>query len=408
MGTVTSPPAGSAPAGGPAPAAGGEPATVPASRAGRAPVRHRVILLAGGAAMLLTGLNAALLRLGLPAPVDAPGVAQMHGPLMVYGFLTTLICLERAVALRAVTPASGWAYAAPAAGVLGGLLLIAGVAGAPIPGQLLAGAAWSVACILLLVIYAVMWRAQSSAALGIQMLGAVAGAGGAALWARGLAIPQIFPWWAALLVLTIGGERLDLARLAFRGRLERRIMGWAGLVVLTLPLTLLTPALGYAALGVVLGVLVVDLASHDIARRTIHGHGAAQLMAACMLGGYAWAFFASLSWLAGGPVQSGYRYDFTVHAITVGFVVSMILAHAPVIVPAIVHRQLPYHPVMWAVWIMLQVGLVVRILAGFREAVGGWQFGGALDVMALLALLGCVLGLVLSSGTGRPRGKGRR
>lgn len=387
MGTVTALPAGASPPTG----------TVRTD--GRPSVRHRVVLLAGGAAMALTGLNSALLRLGLPAPVDGAGIAQMHGPLMVFGFLTTLICLERAVALRAVTPRSGWAYASPAAGVLGGLLLIAGVAGAPVPGQLLAGAAWSAACVLLLAIYAVMWRSQVSAALGIQMLGAVAGIGGAALWARGLAIPQVFPWWAALLVLTIGGERLDLARLAFQGRLERRIMGWAGLVVLTLPLTLLSPELGYAVMGVVLAALVTDLATHDIARRTVHGHGAGQLMAACMLGGYAWAFAAALSWLVGGPVHSGYRYDFTVHAITVGFVLSMILAHAPVIVPAIVHRQLRYHPVMWAVWVMLQVGLIVRVLAGFREAARAWQFGGALDVMALLALLGCVLGLVMGPST---------
>ncbi|SER72542.1 nitrite reductase (NO-forming) [Propionibacterium cyclohexanicum] len=369
---------------------------------------HRVILLVGGAAMLLTGLDAALLRLGLPAPVQGAEIGQMHGPLMVYGFLTTLISLERAVALRAVVARSGWGYAAPAAGVLGGLLLIAGVAGAPIPGQLLAGAAWAAACTLLLTIYIVMWHAQPSAALGIQMIGAVAGIGGAALWARGLAIPQIFPWWAVLLVLTIGGERLDLARLAFQGRLERQIMGWAGLVLLTLPLTLLTPGLGYAALGFMLAVLMADLVTHDIARHTIHGHGAAQLMAACMLGGYAWAFLAALSWLAAGPVYSGYRYDFTVHAITLGFVVSMILAHAPVIVPAIVHRELPYHPVLWAVWGLLQAGLIVRVAGGFRDAIGAWHFGGALDVMALLALLGCVVGLVLSSGTRRTATRARR
>ena len=65
-------------------------------------VRHpqRLPLLAMGMIALLTGLWAGLLRLGWDLPLLRPTFPALHGPLMVSGFLGTLIGLERAVALR--------------------------------------------------------------------------------------------------------------------------------------------------------------------------------------------------------------------------------------------------------------------------------------------------------------------
>ncbi|ACZ87154.1 hypothetical protein [Streptosporangium roseum] len=63
----------------------------------------------GGVALLITGV-----------PVPA-AFAEQHGPLMALGFLGTLICLERAVALR-----SRWGYTAPALSALGAVALAAG------------------------------------------------------------------------------------------------------------------------------------------------------------------------------------------------------------------------------------------------------------------------------------------
>ena len=88
------------------------------------------------------------------------------------------------------------------------------------------------------------------------------------------------------------------------------------------------------------------------------------VMAACMLAGYAWMIVAGGVWVARGPVFSGYGYDTVVHALTIGFALSMVLAHAPVIVPAIARRDLPYNTAMWVVWGSLQLGLVIRALAG--------------------------------------------
>ncbi|MCY7289683.1 MAG: hypothetical protein LH624_15920, partial [Cryobacterium sp.] len=75
-------------------------------------------LLLGGLA-LLAGLDGALLLLGLWAPVVTARLADVHGPLMVFGFVGTVVVLERAVAVR-----RNWAFLSPGLLGLGGLALV--------------------------------------------------------------------------------------------------------------------------------------------------------------------------------------------------------------------------------------------------------------------------------------------
>jgi hypothetical protein len=378
----------------------------PAIATGAPPVprvpRGRLVLLALAMAAVLSGLDAALLRLGLAAPVRSDSLAAAHGVLMVYGFLGTAITLERAVAVQAGPRRAGWAYAAPAASGLGTLLLLAQAGGLPVPpGRALAGGAWAASMTVLTVVYVVVWRRQPSYAVLVQALGALAGLGGAALWARGFEAATIVPWWGAFLVLTVVGERLELARVAFIARaVEPRILAEACAVLLALVVTLLAPAWGYPALGLALGALMVEMATHDVARRTIGAAGLPRLMAASMLGGYAWALVAALVWIVGGPALAGYRYDTVVHALTIGFAMSMVVAHAPVIVPAVARRPLRYHPVMWAVLVLLHGGLLVRAVAGARDAEAAWQLGGTLSVVALLTFLVTTVTLVATGRRG--------
>jgi len=89
--------------------------------AGGLPVPLRLPLLALGFVALFAGIIAGLARL-VPLQIDhASELAAVHGPLMVCGFLGTVIGLERAVALSRV-----WAFAGPLATALGGVLLVAG------------------------------------------------------------------------------------------------------------------------------------------------------------------------------------------------------------------------------------------------------------------------------------------
>lgn len=54
------------------------------------PVRWRLPVLAAGAVALLAGLYAGLLLLGAAVPAPAVPVEEVHGPLMVLGFVGVL------------------------------------------------------------------------------------------------------------------------------------------------------------------------------------------------------------------------------------------------------------------------------------------------------------------------------
>lgn len=359
----------------------------------------RLVLLIGAMIALLSGLNAALLRLGLDAPVASVELSSLHGVLMVYGFLGTAITLERAVAMEAGKERFRWlAYASPGFSVLATILALVQAGTGILPGaRAIPGALWSASMLVLLWIYLLVWRRQASYSVLLQLLGPVAGLVGIALWARGLEIAVIVPWWATFLVLTIIGERLELARIAFmKAGVEVRILAESLALMVALIVSLFTPSIGYPLVGLALAVLIIDVASIDVAKTLVRTKGLPKFMAACMLGGYAWALVAAGVWIVRGPVYSGYAYDAVVHALTIGFALSMVLAHAAVIIPAVARKDLPYHPVMWLVWALLQTGLVIRVIAGVREAENAWQFGGALDVVAVLAFVVSTVSLIVS------------
>jgi hypothetical protein len=369
-----------------APATAGHPPAV----AGAAPLRRAVLLLPAGLA-LLAGLDAALMLLGLPAPVTLRRLPEVHGMLLVAGFVGTLICLERAVALRRRP-----GYVAPGLLGLGAVLLLT-----PVPlriGQVtqLLGAAGLVG------IYVALWRRQRDDAVLVQALGAVLLAGALILWLGGVPVPLLLPWLAGFVVLTIGGERLELARLAMGPRAGQVLVVLSVGLVSAVVAALLWVRPGSLILGAALLALVAWLAAHDVARRTVRAAGSVRFMAACMLAGYGWLAVAGSTWLIGGAAQAGARYDTVVHAVFLGFTLSMIMAHAPVILPAVLRRPLPYSPVLWVPAGLLHASLVVRLWAG--DALGlhpAWQVGGALNIAAVL--LFAVLA-AWSAATARRRG----
>jgi hypothetical protein len=83
-----------------------------------------------GLLALLAGMWAGLLRLGWGWPMLRPTLPISHGPLMIAGFLGTVIGIERAVALQALAGARyRWTFLGPGLTGLGAMLLIAGLAG---------------------------------------------------------------------------------------------------------------------------------------------------------------------------------------------------------------------------------------------------------------------------------------
>ena len=363
--------AGPVPAGDPGTHTGTHTGT-PLGRA-RSCLPRAVFLLPAGIAML-AGLDAALMLLGLAAPVSTRRLPDVHGMLMVLGFVGTLVSLERAVALHRRA-----GFLAPALLGAGGLRLLSPLSLTVARTALLLGAA------ALVGVYIPLWRRQRDDAVLIQALGAVLAAGAATLWLGGVAMPSLLPWLAGFIVLTIAGERLELARLALGPSAGRTLVLLSCAVMAGVAASLLFPAPGTVLLGVALMALVGWLGPHDVARRTIRTTGLTRFMAAGMLSGYVWLAVAAAIWLLGGPALSGARYDAVVHAVFLGFAISMIMAHAPVILPAVLRRPLPYHPLLLVPLVLLHLSLALRLWVG--DALGvpaAWQVGGVLNIVALL------------------------
>lgn len=346
-------------------------------------LRRLPFLLPGGVA-LLAGLDAALMLIGLPAPVTAARLPDVHGMLLVLGFVGTLISLERSVALA--RPAG---YLAPALLGAGALLLVS-------PAPLVLGRSLFVAGAAALVgVYVPLWRRQRDDAVLVQALGAVLAVGAAVLWLGGVSIPALLPWLVGFVVLTIAGERLELARLAMGPGAGTRLVLLSSAVVVTVVGSLLWPVVATPALGIALLVLVGWLATHDVARRTVRSTGLPRFMAASMLAGYVWLAVAGAVWVVEGQVAEGTGYDAVVHAVFLGFTMAMIMAHAPVILPAVLRRPMGYHPALVVVAVALHTSLLLRLWVG--DALGvplAWQVGGAVNIASLLGFVGVVVWLV--------------
>ena len=343
--------------------------------------RRLAFLLPAGLA-LLAGLDAALLLLGLPAPVTTARLPVVHGMLMVLGFVGTVIALERSVALR-----RPWGFAAPALLGTGGVALLS-----PLPlgvGQALltAGAGALVA------LYVPLWRRTRDDAVLVQLLGAVLAACGALLWWGGLAMPDVIPWLVGFIVATIAGERLELARVAMLGaRAEGTVLALCVAIAAACAATTLWPVVGYPLLGAALLALCAWLALHDVARRTVRGRGLVRYMAWCLLAAYGWLAVAGTVWLLAGAQRSGAGYDAVLHAVFLGFTISMIMAHAPVILPAVLRIRLPYHPAMYAPVVLLHATLLLRVAVGDARDLGTVvQVGGVGNIVAMLLFVATML-----------------
>ncbi len=348
--------------------------------ASRAP---RPAMLALGGVALLAGLTGALALLGLPLASGTVRLAADHGLLMTLGFLGTVISLERAVALG-----RPWGYLAPVTTGLGGLALVVGL---PIA---LGTVLFTIGGALFVALYVAFDRIEVALHTRVQAVGALAWLVAALLLVAGQPVSAVLPWLAGFLILTIAGERLELARLGrLSGPKRTAFIVVAAIFCAGIVTTLVAPDLGVRAAGIGLVGLAAWLARHDLARRTVRIRGVTRFIALSLLIGYAWLAVAGVSWLAFGSSISGRPYDTMVHALFLGFVMSMVFGHAPVILPAVLRLPLPYHPWFYGHLILLHTGLLIRILVGDLLGVtAAWQLGGVLNVAAVLLFLGGSVG----------------
>lgn len=333
-------------------------------------VLRRALLLVGAVAAV-TAVLAGLARLGTNV-AWGPAHAGAHGLLFV-GVFRVVIPLERAVALghRAalVVPALG------AAALVGTLLGVADAAWLAVLGAL---------GLVILNVWIV--RRTSAAFTWLMLLGSLSLVTADLMLALGAATFEVVPGWIAFLVLTIAAERLELSRLTPTPE-------WAAdlHVVLAVAVAVLAAAgalwpEAWRALGVVLASLAAWQLRFDVARWTVRQRGLPRYVATGVLGGAAWLLVGGALLSAHGLPPAGPIYDAILHAGLVGYVLSMVMAHAPLILPAVAKIRLPPSRLFYLPLGTLWLGLAVR-LAGDLSGRPELRLGGSILDAVALALL---------------------
>lgn len=337
----------------------------------------RFPLIALGGLSLLAAIWAGLVRMDWNLAVPQLSFPETHGPLMIVGFLGTVIGLERAVALQ-----KPWAYGAP---IFAGLSGIAQVSGLPVR---VGGTLAVISAVILLAIFCFLWWHQHESYLLIIGLGAVSWLVGNSLWLGDYPYFISASWWAGFLVLTITGERLELSRLR---RLSQgsRLLLFSAIAVFVLGLSRMSIAApGSRVAGVGLIVIALWLLRWDIAWRTIRIAGLSRFMAVSLISGYFWLLAAGLLWMIyAGDFIAGPHYDAMLHSIFLGFVFAMIFAHAPIILPAVTEVSLPFQKSFYAHLILLHLSLLLRIGGDLAELASIRMWGGLLNGVAILVFL---------------------
>ncbi|MCX8071126.1 MAG: hypothetical protein N3C12_01560 [Candidatus Binatia bacterium] len=309
----------------------------------------RIPLLLAGGVSLLAGLWAGLARAGLPLP--RVGLAGLHGPLMIPGFLGTLIGLERAVGLG-----RRWAYLSPLASAVGTALLLLGASATWV------AVTYSVGAVCLLATMISLWSGHRAWYTFLFVLGASCLVMGDLYWLAEGSPTHGAGWWLAFLIATIAAERMELSRVIVPPRwAQPALVAVFFLLVASLVSGGLGTRLSAIGIGVALVAIALWLVRFDVAWRTVRHRGLPRFVAIALLSGFTWLGVAGALATTQPAALAGTAYDAVLHAVFLGFVFSMIFAHAPMIFPSILGLRVPFHWMFYIHLAVLHVSVALRV-----------------------------------------------
>ena len=347
----------------------------------------RFLLLACGVVAFAVGLWTGFARLGVGLTGAAPQFVEFHGALMICGFFGTLISVERAVAFNRPL-----AYLIPVCAATGVVALLA-------KATTFAGAAFLMASLGLAAASLFNMRQLRSVLLaGIPSIAALCWGLGTLLWLANRPVAESAGWWLAFLVLTVAAERLELSRVTAPPPIAKAFFVAIVIVILTGVSRgeLARPPSPFFGAGLL--ACGAWLLIYDLARRTVRLSGQIRFTAACMLLGYGWLIIAGLELLAGPLHLTLFWYDATVHAVTLGFVLSMVFGHTLIIFPSVIGMKLRYSPVLYLPLLLLQISVAIRIVGDFSGSTELRSLSGSLTVAAV-----ALFAVTIASVSGRSR-----
>jgi hypothetical protein len=219
-----------------------------------------------------------------------------------------------------------------------------------------------------------------------MLLGTLAYSLGNVSWLSGVPVYAVTPAWMSFFVLTIVAERLELSRLAPTPARAKTFLLLLGIsTVLSVAAGswqgLFEPAVRFLG-GVFVLVALWEL-RFELAWRTVRIAGLPRFAAVAVLAGVAWLLVAGLVLLRFGLPSAGPVYDAVLHCVFVGFVLSMVFAHAPIILPAVARVPLSFGTGFYAPLAALHGGLALRVAGDLAATAELRRIGGLVSALAI-------------------------
>ncbi|MGA2667748.1 MAG: hypothetical protein ABSF32_02395 [Ignavibacteria bacterium] len=320
---------------------------------------------------LLTGIWAGCIRIGWNFPLSS--FAGEHGALMVGSFLGTLICLE-----RAFTFPKKIALMLPLFNSLSFIFIIAKY-------PVIAYWVLFIGSMGLVVLYFFLYLKFSELYVLLMMMGAMCWVIGNGLLLQTSFYPQAVTWWIGFLFLTITGERLELSRYLNIGKSTKSIF------VILIALFIIGITIPFHEFGgYVTAVSLIGsslwLFIYDMPRRNLKNTGVHKYSGIVLLTGFFWLFICGLL-MAYGSYEM-LLYDAVLHTFFIGFVFSMIFAHAPIILPGILGIPVkPFHGLLYVWFILLQLSLLMRLSVLLTNDVFIKQLSGMISGIVIIGFI---------------------
>lgn len=335
--------------------------------------------MAAGINMIL-GIWAGLIRIGWNLP--ATSIAVHHGALMVGGFLTTLVALEKVIPLKKKI-----AFAVPIISAFSLLMVI--------PGYFQVGIYFLLAgSIGLLIIHA--WYLNlypRELTMFLMLAGAILLIIGNAMLIDSKFYPATFPWWMGFLLFTITAERLELSRFL---PVSKTTKYWLLSFLAFYVIGILLPFHGYGKYlsGFAFILIASWMLRNDVMRIGIKKSGLTKFSAMALLFANLWLLIAGLLMVV--PGNNIYSYDMLVHAFFIGYAISMILAHGPIILPGVLGLNVkPFHTILYVWLFFLQASLLLRVVADAWLLLEWRAISGILSTAGILLYFLSLVVLVL-------------
>lgn len=329
---------------------------------------------------LLIGIYVGLLRIGWQLPIWHGMPISHHGVIMVGSFLGSLISLERVVTLKSKLP-----LLIPTIMLASMPILLLQNSNLAFQMLILGSLGYAIISIQIAIKYKLAGDFLILSGAFFQLIANI-------VLYQTNSYPLAFAGWMLFLTFTIVGERLNLTRfLPVTKRDKIELYVWLGLLVLS-------SGFYHFGLAILVGLSFIGIAQwlvrNDIALINIKKNGQFKFLGYALLGAYLWLFLSGIISLQ--RIGNPFLYDALLHSFFVGFVLSMIMAHAPIIFPSILKINVkPYHPIFYVWLALLHIGLFMRVLGDFVQ--DGWlrKTGGLLNGLSFILFLITMVYLII-------------